>query len=132
MVTKAAFIANPDLIDLLVLARHCPLDHRVPSGASFAAHVKGQVAPDRAVRADRGSGVHLPRTGPKAEIGGGQRADRADIGGVSRKIGVEGRIGIRDDLQTPAALKKGDHRIIGDLILEAHAAPALDAALSVE
>ena len=51
---------------------------------------------------------HFPGAGAKAEIGRGQRAYRADIGGVAGKDRVKTRLGIGDDLQCASAVVETD------------------------
>jgi hypothetical protein len=65
-------------------------------------------------------------------IGGQQRADRADVGRVAGEYRVEARLGEGDDLQRAPALVEAQHVVLGDLVLEADATRALDAALFVK
>ena len=132
MIGKATLVAHPDLVDLFILARHDPLDGNFSIRPGFAAGIEGDVAAHRALRANRGGSFHLPGARTKAEIRGGQRADRADIGGVAGEDRVESRFRIGNDLGGTAALVEAQHRLAGNLVLETDAAGALDAAFTVQ
>src|SRR3712207_6898022 len=55
---------------------------------------------DRAVRADAGNGLDLPHPRRDAELVVHQRAHRADVHGVARKLRIERRVGLGDDHPT--------------------------------
>src|SRR5262249_52728458 len=74
----------------------------------------------------------LPDARLEAEIRRCQRADRTDVGGVARELRVERRVALRDDLPAAPAIVEAQHRVASDLILEADAARAQDAALAIE
>ena len=125
LVGEAALVAQPAVVDLVVLAR----EH-----AQHALVADGQrdVALRRAERAERAGALDLPR--PRAEAVGarGQRADRAqldDVAAERRDIGVavEGA-----DERVRAALEQDQLVVLGDLLRVAHAAVAEDAALAVD
>ena len=76
--------------------------------------------------------LEVPRPGLEAVRRRGQRADRADLHGVAGEVRRERLVGERHDLGLVAALGEADQRIAGDLVGEAGAAVAQDAALAVE
>ena len=51
VVAQAALVAHPDFVDAFILPRHGALDHHIAAGLSLAAHVVGDVAAHRAMRA---------------------------------------------------------------------------------
>src|SRR3546814_7847051 len=63
---------------------------------------------------------------------GGEGPDRADLDGVAREVRGEGLVGERVDLGLGATVDEVDEGVAGDLIGEAGAAVAEDAALAVE
>src|SRR6185369_2970002 len=95
-------------------------------------HVQRGITAHRALGTDGSMCPHFPGTGCKAEVGSCQRANRADVSGVSRKNGVERRFGGGDDPHAAAAIVETKHRLAYNLILEADAARALDTALLVQ
>ena len=122
---EAVLVADPLLVDLGVVA------------GEATHHLAATV-----VDADRGTaGVVLGDTrrgdeveGARAEavVGRGQRADRADLDRVAGEVALEGLALVDRDLLHRAALGEGDERVTGDLLGEAGAARAEDAALAVE
>ncbi len=129
---EAALVTNPDLVNRLVLARHDALDHSPAAGSRLAARAHGGIAADRAMRANTGHRVQLPRPRLKTKVDRGQRANGTDVGRVAAPIAVKAGIRESDDLQPAAAIVKMDNRIIDDLRLEASAAGALDTTFAVE
>ena len=112
--------------------RQDAFDHPHAAGVAVQAGAAHDVLAHRAVRGDAGHIGQLPGPRPEAEVSGGQRAHRADVGGVAAEVGVKRRIADGDDLQAAAPLMEGQHVIADQLLLKAHAAPALDAALAVQ
>ena len=82
--------------------------------------------------ADGSCGLHLPRAGAKAEVGSGESANRANIGGVAGENRVKTGLGKGHNFERPTALVETDHGVIHNIMLEAGAAPALNAALAIE
>ena len=76
---------------------------------------------------DRSHGRALNRYGR-----GGQRADRADLDGVAGEVRGERFVGERHHLGVVAPADEVDQLVAGDLVGEARAAVAQDAALTVE
>ena len=76
--------------------------------------------------------LEVPRPGLEAVRRRGERADRADLHGVAREVRVERLVREGEDLRAVAAVDEVDERVAGDLVGEARAAAALDAALAVE
>src|SRR5688572_31870133 len=83
MMHKAALVADPDLVDFFILARHYTLDHPIAACFRFTACVQCNIRSHRALRADRGGGLQLPRARFEAEIPRCQRADRANVRSVA-------------------------------------------------
>src|SRR5690606_29427328 len=94
--------------------------------------VEIDVAAPLTARADRRRGGEEVRAGPEAVVAPRQRADRAEVDDVARAVVVErlAREGV-DDLAR-AAPEDAENRVAGDLLHEAHAARAHDAALLVQ
>ena len=93
---------------------------------------EADVALARAERADRAGLLDVPGPGAEAVGVAGQRPDRAEVGDVAvegRDVGavVEGA-----DEGAVAALQQLQLLVLGDLLAEAHAAVAEDAALAVD
>ena len=86
----------------------------------------------RARRARRLDRREVPGPGAEAVLARGQRADRADLHGVAREVRVERLLFEVQDLHAIAAVDEVDERVARDLVGEADAARALDAALAVE
>src|SRR6185436_895846 len=126
----AALVADPDFVDLFVLARHDTLDDLRSAGLGLAAGAEGDVTAHRAMIADGSGRREFPGARAKAEVGGGQRPHRADIGGVARPLRVKARIGERDNFQLAAALVKTEHMVVGNFVLKTGTARALNTALT--
>ena len=121
----AAAVAEPAVVDLGVVAGEHPLHLLVADG-------EADVALARAERADRAGLLDVPGPGAEAVGVAGQRPDRAEVGDVAvegRDVGavVEGA-----DEGAVAALEQLQLLVLGDLLAEAHAAVAEDAALAVD
>ena len=83
-------------------------------------------------RADRARALDVPRARAEAVRARGQRADRAELDDVAAerrdvRVAVE-----RADERVRAALVQDQLVVLGDLLREAHAAVAEDAALAVD
>ena len=96
------------------------------------AHGQVDVALRRAQRADGAGALDVP--GPRAEAVGGrrQRADRAQLGDVAAERRDVRAAVERRDVGVRAALLQDQLVVLGDLLREAHAAVAEDAALAVD
>ena len=125
LVGEAALVAQPAVVDLLVVAAEHAQDALVADG-------EGDVALRRAQRADRARLLDVPRARAEAVRPRGQRADRAQLDDVAAerrdvRVAVE-----RRDVGRGAALLEDELVVLGDLLAEAHAAVAEDAALAVD
>ena len=121
----AALVAEPAVVDLGVVARQHPLHLLVADG-------EADVALARAERADRAGLLDVPGPGAEAVGVGGQRPDRAELGDVAVEGGDVGAVVEGADVAAVAALQQLQLRVLGDLLAEAHAAVAEDAALAVD
>jgi hypothetical protein len=125
LVGEAALVAQPAVVDLLVVAGQHAQD-------ALVAHGEADVALRRAQRADRAGALDVPRARAEAVRARRQRAHRAELDDVAAergdvRVAVEGRhVGVR-----PAFLED-QLVVLGDLLAEAHAAVAQDAALTVD
>ena len=122
---EAALVAQPAVV------------HRIAVDAEVAGELVGRglhrdAAADRAHGARRLDLLEVPRPGLEAVGLGEQRAHRADLHGVAAEVRRERLVGERVDLGVVAAVDELDQRVAGDLVGEAGAAVALDAALAVE
>ena len=121
----AAAVAEPAVVDLGVVAANHPFHLLVADG-------EADVALARAEGADRAGLLDVP--GPGAEPVGvvGQRPDRAEVGDVAVE-GSDVRAVIEGaDEGAIAALQQLQLLVLGDLLAEANAAVAEDAALAVD
>jgi hypothetical protein len=125
LVGEAALVAQPPVVDLLVVAGEHAQD-------AVVADREADVALRRAQRAQAAGLLDVP--GPRAEaVGlGRQRAHRAQLDDVAAerrdvRMAVE-----RPDVRVGAALLEDQLVVLGDLLAEAHAAVAEDAALAVD
>ena len=125
LVGEAALVAQPAVVDLVVLAR----EH-----AHHAVVADGQldVALRRAVGADRARALDVPRARAEAVRGRGERADRAQLDDVAAERRDVGMPVERRDVRVRAALGEDQLVVLGDLLREADAAVAEDAALAVD
>src|SRR5215472_2638445 len=118
---EAPVVADPVIVDERLDARQEAIDDVI-------AGLDRDVAADVASRADRRSLIEVPDAFSKTELLDGQGPHRAHIGGapgpvVSQRLSV-----VRPDESAAAAVEKGQLRGLGDLLTEADAARALDAA----
>jgi hypothetical protein len=125
-VREHALVAHPVLVDLQVLAGAVAV-----RGVVARVEVQVRVAPGGAALADAARAAQEPDARLEAEVAGGQRADRAHVLGHQRVVVVELPPGGDDDLTQVAALAEGEHGILGQLVGDADAARADDAALGV-
>src|SRR5438105_6675893 len=121
---EPALVAHPDLVDLFVAAREQPVDE-------ISAALQIDVAAVGAAGADRRALLYEPDPRLKAEIAVQESSDRADVDGVARVLAVERLPGEGADQGVRAAVHHRQLRLLRDLVHEAHAAGAHDAALSV-
>src|SRR5205085_9606032 len=99
---------------------------------ALVADGEADVALRRAERAHRAGHLDVPRARAEAVGLRGQRAHRAQLHDVAAerrdvRMAVEGR-----DVRVRAALLQDELVVLGDLLAEAHAAVAEDAALAVD
>src|SRR5207245_2613386 len=97
----------------------------------FAAALRVDVAAVAAAGADGGRLVHEPDARLEAEVAVEERPHRADVHGVAAVLAVQGLAGEGGDQRVRASVDDGQLRLLGDLVHEAHAAGAHDAALGV-
>jgi hypothetical protein len=121
----AALVAQPAVVDLGVVAAEHAHD-------AVVADRQRHVALRRAQRADRAGALDVPRARAEAVGGARERAHRAQLGDVAAerrhvRAAVEG-----GDVRVRAALLQDQLVVLGDLLAEAHAAVAEDAALAVD
>ena len=90
------------------------------------------VAAGRAARAEAFRFLQEPDAHLEAEIRRGQRADRTDIDGVERVIILQPLAGMRGQDGVAAAIDEAEDVVVRDLLAEADAARAENAALVVE
>ena len=122
LVGEAVLVGQPALVDRLVLERQ-HAHHAV------LLHLHHQVRAERVVRRDRAAPRQLPGARLVAERLGGQRAHRAEVDHVARELGVDRAVADeRHDLGVLAAPGEAELHDAADLLAEAHAARALDAA----
>ena len=125
MEVETVRIRHPAGIDLVVLTWRNAMD--------FVA-----AGPDRNVRARAAVDVDAlgffqePDTHLETEVVRGQRADRADVGGIERVIRIEQTTWMHGQSGVRAALGKAENRVAGDFIHKTNAAAAHDATLIVE
>ena len=125
VVGEPALVADPALVDLRMVARQHARDLAL-------ARRRPGVAPDRAEAADRGDVLDLPRPRAEAVDGRGERAHRAQLDDVAGEVGAVRLVLERGDVRVRAAVQRHELPVLGDLLGEARAAVAEDAALTVE
>ncbi len=122
---EPVLVSDPLLVDLGVVAGEAT--HHLAATVVDADRSAAGV-----VLGDGGDGDEVERAGPEAVLGAGQRSHRADLDGVAGEVAFERLLLVDADLLQGTALEKGDERVAGDLLGEAGAASAQDAALPVE
>ena len=125
LVREAPAVAEPPVVDLVVLAGEDAQDALVADGEL-------DVALARAERADRARALDVPRARAEAVRLRRQRADGAELDDVAAERGDVGVPVERRDVRVGAALLEDELVVLGDLLAEAHAAVAEDAALAVD
>src|SRR5204863_194303 len=116
---------HPVVVDVRVEARLVALDRAL-------AVLERDVAADVTAGAERRLLVEVPDALGEAELRRGQSAHRADVDDAGRKLVVERLAGEDADLGRGAALEERELRGLRDLVREADAPRALDAAVHVE
>src|SRR5690606_24540879 len=104
----------------------------IATGFGFAAGIERGIASHRALRTNGRLRLQFPRACTKAEVSCGQCADGTDVGGIAGEDGIESGVGERNDLCIASTLVEAKHRFACDLILEADATRALNAAFAIE
>ncbi len=125
LVGEAALVAQPAVVDLVMVAREHP-HHAVVADGQL------DVALRRAVGADRAGALDVPRARAEAVGGGRERADGAELDDVAAERRDVGMPVERPHEGVRAALGEDELVVLGDLLREAHAAVAEDAALAVD
>ena len=125
LVGVAALVAQPAVVDLVVVAGEHAHHALVADGEL-------DVALGGAERADRPGALDVPRARAEAVGARGERADRAQLDDVAAERGDVRMPVERPDEAVRAALEQDQLVVLGDLLREAHAAVAEDAALAVD
>ena len=125
LVGEAALVAQPAVVDLVVLAREHAHDAVVADGQL-------DVALRRAVGADGARALDVPRARAEAVGGRRQRADGAQLDDVAAERRDVGMAVERRDVRVGAALGEDQLVVLRDLLREADAAVAEDAPLAVD
>ena len=125
LVGEAAFVAEPALVDLR-------MDPGLDSLDLALARRGADVAADGTEAADGRHVLDLPRTRLESILGRGECADRADLGDVAGEVAAVRLVLERRDHRLRAAVHGDELPVLGDLLAEARAAVAEDAALAVE
>mmetsp|Transcript_8062 Transcript_8062/g.15621 ORF Transcript_8062/g.15621 Transcript_8062/m.15621 type:complete len:463 (-) Transcript_8062:293-1681(-) len=120
-IAEAVAVGDPAFVDLFVLERNDAHDLVVLD-------LHDQVGTGGVMRADALAARQLPGAGAVAEGLARQSADRADVNHVARQLGVHGAADEGLDLAVFAAVGHAQFHDAGDLLAEANAAGAVDAA----
>ncbi len=125
LVAEAALVAQPAVVDLVVIAR----EH---AQHAFVADGQLDVALRRAAGADRARALDIPRARAEAVGARRQSPHRTELDDVAAERG-DVRVAVeRADIGRRAALVQHELIVLGDLLRVAHAAVAEDAALAVD
>ena len=124
LATEAVAVGDPGLVDRLVGTRH---DAHQPA----AQHVAVEIGADAVVRRYERMLGHLPGARAIAVRLVVQRADRAEVDDVAGQLVVDALLDVGRDLHQFAASDGAQLLDPGDLLAEAHATRALDAARHV-
>ena len=124
LVAEAIAIGDPGLVHVLVRPRH-------DAHHAAAQHVRIDVGADAVVRRHQRMLRHLPRTRAIAIRLVVQRADRAQVDDVRRQLVIDALLDERADLGHLAAADRAELLEALDLLREAHAARAVNAARHV-
>src|SRR5947209_11219521 len=126
LIREAPLVAQPSVINLYVVPCQCPNDLAV------VAHGELDVALAWAERADRSRVLDVPRASAEAVRRRGQRADGAELDDVAAERRDVRPPVVRADVRVVGALEEDQLVVLGDLLGEAHAAVAEDAAFAVD
>src|SRR5690606_16947102 len=121
LVREAVAVGDPAFVDGLVFQRYHAHD-------ALVLDLHDQVGPRGVVRTHALAARELPGAGAVAEGLAGERADRADVDHVAREFGVHRLADEGFDLGMLAAVGHAQFHDTGDLLAEAHATGAVDAA----
>ena len=124
LVAEAVAIGDPALVDRFVLARHHA--HEPPTQ-----HVPVEVGAEAVVRRDQRVLRHFPRPRAVAERLAVERADRTQVDDVARQLVVDALLDVGADLAVLATVVGAEFLHARDVLPEAHAARAVDAARHV-
>jgi hypothetical protein len=124
-VLEAAAIADPALIDVVVLVR------RNPDELATALPLRDAAA-DRASRADGRGLRHVPRARFEPPYAGGEGAHGAKVDDVAAEDRLQGLVELAGDERLHAALVGGQLLLPRDLVVVASAPVAEHAALAVQ
>src|SRR5205814_7318046 len=124
LVGKAILVGKPAFVDRFVLERHDAHD-------AIVLGLHDEVAAQAVVRAYRLAPRQLPGPRRIAERFRGQRTDGTQIDYVSGKLGIDRFADEGNDLGVLAATDHAELHDAGDLLAEANAARAMDAARHV-
>ncbi len=125
LIAPASLVAQPPVVDVVVVARKHPLDALVADGELDVALARAEVA-------DRPGALDVPR--PCAEAVGGVR-ERPDGAQLDHVPGERRDVGMpveRADEGVVGALQEHELVVLRDLLREAHAPVTEDAALAVD
>src|SRR5215217_7825534 len=122
---EASLVTEPAAVDLGMVPREHPPDPPL-------ARRRADVASDGAHPADRRHVLNLPRPRLEAVARGGERADRAELDHVAAEAPTVWLLPERRDHRLRAAVLRDQLPVLRNLLGEARAAVAEDAALAVE
>ena len=133
VVLEASDVAHPVVVDLGVEARREANQPRSLRPLRLRLDPGGDVAPLRALGADRVGGKRVvPRARLEPVVARRDRADRTDVHQVAGQQRVHALFLERRDLAAVAAVDDVDLRVAVDVAHEPHAARAEDAAVAVQ
>ena len=121
LIGEAVAIGQPAFVQFLMFQRQHPHD-------LVRHHLHDQVGAEAVVRAHRFSAREFPGAGAVAKRLAGERAHRAQIDHVAGKFGIDRASDEGHDFRVLAAPHHAEFHHAGDLLAEAHAAGAVDAA----
>ena len=121
LIREAVAVRDPAFVDRLVLAGQHTLD-------AIVLDLHDDVGAQRIVRGHRTAAGQFPGTGRVTERLAGERPHRADVDHVARQLGVDRMAQEAEDLRVLAPPGHAQLHDAPDLLTEAHAAGAMDAA----
>ena len=124
-VAEPTLVAHPRLVHVVVAPRQQPID-------ASACGPDLDVAAVGAARADAFGLVQEPHAHLVVKVLAEERADRADVGGADRVVVGERLVGKDVDHRLVAEIEDAELAGLGDLLTEAYAATAEDAAFLIE